>query len=143
MTGIEAVGLVLGVLPLMISTAEHYEDVFRPFKRYLRYAPELRLYQQQLGAQKTIFRNECQKLLSMLIDRGTAKDMLKESSHHLWEDHDLNRRMNEQLGDSGSTCKSIVDLIGAKLKEVEQETESFGLAIQQSIPVSFQRNYSF
>jgi hypothetical protein len=83
MTGVEAAGLLLGVLPLMISAAEHYDDISRPFRRYLKFAPELKLYQHQLCTQKTIFRNECQKLLSMLIDRQTAKDMLKESKHYL------------------------------------------------------------
>jgi hypothetical protein len=55
MSGMEAVGLVLGILPLIISAAEHYEDAFKPFKRYKKFAPELQLYQQQLGTQKTIF----------------------------------------------------------------------------------------
>jgi hypothetical protein len=81
MTGVEAAGFVLGVLPLMISAAEHYEDVFRPFKRYRKFAPELELYQQQLGTQKTIFRNECHLLLATLTNRQTAKEMLREGKH--------------------------------------------------------------
>jgi hypothetical protein len=84
MTGVEAAGFVLGVLPLMISAAEHYEDVFRPFNRYRKFAPELELYQQQLGTQKTIFRNECHLLLATLTNRQTAKEMLREGKHPSW-----------------------------------------------------------
>jgi hypothetical protein len=48
MTGVEAAGFVLGVLPLIISAAKHYKDVFKPFNRYRKFAPELELYYQQL-----------------------------------------------------------------------------------------------
>lgn len=136
MTGVEAAGLVLGVLPLLISAAEHYEDVFRPFKRYRKYAPELKLYQQQLETQKTIFRNECHLLLATLTGSQTAKGMLKESKHPSWVDLELDARFGRQLGDSGSTCKTIIELIRGKLEEIEEETEKFGFVIQQSTPVS-------
>jgi hypothetical protein len=135
MAGVEAAGFVLGILPLIISTAEHYEDVFRPFERYRKFAIELDLYQQQLRTQKTIFRNECRLLLATLTNRQTVKDMLKEGKHPSWEDPDLNERFSIQLGDSGAACKNIINLIQGKLKEVEEKTENFGSVIQQSIPV--------
>jgi hypothetical protein len=135
MTGVEAAGFVLGVLPLMISAAEHYEDVFRPFNRYRKFAPELELYQQQLGTQKTIFRNECHLLLATLTNRQTAKDMLRECKHFSWNDPDLNERFSRQLGDSGVACKNIISLMRGKLGEIEEKTESFGLVLQQSFPV--------
>jgi hypothetical protein len=135
MTGVEAAGFVLGVLPLMISAAEHYEDVFRPFNRYRKFAPELELYQQQLGTQKTIFRNECHLLLATLTNRQTAKEMLREGKHPSWEDLDLDERFSKQLGDSGVACKNIIDLMRGKLGEIEEKTESFGLVLQHSFPV--------
>jgi hypothetical protein len=138
MTGVEAAGFVLGVLPLMISAAEHYEDVFRPFKRYRKFAPELELYQQQLGTQKTIFRNECHLLLASLTNRQTAKEMLREGKHPSWEDPDLNQRFSRQLGDSEAACKNTITLVQVRLKEVEEKTESFGSVVQQSIPVRLQ-----
>jgi hypothetical protein len=138
MAGVEAAGFVFGILPLIISAAEHYEDVFRPFERYRKFATELDLYQQQLGTQKTIFRNECCLLLATLINRQTAKDVLREGKHPLWEDPDLNERFSIQLGDSGAACKNLIYLMQEKLKEVEERTESFGSVIQQSIPVRLQ-----
>jgi hypothetical protein len=137
MSGAETVvGLVLGILPLLISTAEHYETILRPFRRYRRYAPELLLYQKQLGTQKTIFRNECMLLLTTLTDNHTAKLMLKESNHPSWTDTDLDESFAQQLGDSGNACKTLIDLIDETLKAVEEEAENFGLIIQESIPVS-------
>ena len=37
MLGAEGLGVILGILPLLISAAEHYEDVFRPLKRFKRF----------------------------------------------------------------------------------------------------------
>jgi hypothetical protein len=141
MTGIEAAGLVLGVLPLMISAAEHYEDVVRPFKRYRKFAPELELYQQRLETQKTIFRNECHLLLATLTNRQTAKDMLRESKHPSWEDPDLNEKFSRQLGDSGAACTNIINLMQGKLKEIEEKTKSFESVMKQSIPVGSQSSF--
>jgi hypothetical protein len=136
MSGVEAVGLVLGILPLVISAAEHYEDAFKPFKRYLKYAPALQNYRELLATQRSIFRNECQWLLAAITDSQMARGMLKESRHPSWVDSELDERFSRQLGDSGSACKTIIDLIREKLKEVEEEAERFGLAIEQSVPVS-------
>lgn len=45
------VGLVLGVLPLLVSTAEYYDDVFRPFRRYMRLSKELKNSSKNFRAQ--------------------------------------------------------------------------------------------
>jgi hypothetical protein len=87
MSGFEVVGVVLGVLPLLISTAEHYNDVFKPFKRFKRCAPELELYQQQLKTQMMIFLNQCQLLLTSLAGRESAKEMLQAKYHTSWNDN--------------------------------------------------------
>jgi hypothetical protein len=136
MSGVEALGLVLGIVPLMISAAEHYEDVFRPFKRYRRFAPELDIYRQLLGAQKTIFRNECRLLLASLTGGQRASEMLKQKSHASWSDSILDERLSEQLGDSAEACLDVIGIMKAKLAVVEEEAASFASVIQQSLPVS-------
>ncbi len=135
MSGLEVVGVVLGVLPLLISAAEHYEDVFKPFKRFKKCAPELELYQQQLKTQRTIFMNQCQLLLTALTGRESAKDMLREKDHPSWNDNILKEKLAEQLGNSTEACEATVKLIAQKLKSIEEDAESFGVILQESIPV--------
>ena len=45
MTGIKVAGLVLGVLPILISALEHFDNVGRPFSRYRNFTPEVRRFQ--------------------------------------------------------------------------------------------------
>jgi hypothetical protein len=135
MSGVEALGIVLGVLPLLISAAEHWDNVLRPFKRYRKFAPELDEFQQQLKTQKTIFRNECCLLLSVLASHDTAKYMLQQPRHPLWMDKEFDNNFALQLGDSGEACESTIIAIKLKLKELEAKAENFGTILQQ-IPVS-------
>jgi len=136
MSGAETVvGLVLGILPLLISTAEHYDQILRPFKRYKNYATELGQFQKQLKTQKAIFYNECMLLLTQLTDNQTAQLMLKENNHPSWTDPDLEENFGKQLGDSGNACKDLVEQIEETLNAVEKEADSCGL-IQKEIPVS-------
>lgn len=135
MSGSEVVGVVLGVLPLLISAAEHYEDVFKPFRRFKKCAPELEMYQQQLKTQKMIFLNQCQLLLTALTNRESAKEMLREKDHPSWRDDALKRRIADQLGNSREACEATVQLIAGKLKSIEEDVESFGIILQESIPV--------
>ncbi|KAL5330467.1 hypothetical protein ACEPPN_003995 [Leptodophora sp. 'Broadleaf-Isolate-01'] len=141
MSGFEAAGLVLGILPLLISAAEHYDNVLRPFKCYKKFGGELKIHRTELLAKKAIFRNECHILLGTLTDHDTAADMLRERKHACWLDSGLDERFAQQLGDSGSACKDIIMLIQDKLRVIEEETEKFGLEIQRSIPV-FTTDYS-
>lgn len=136
MSGAEVVSLVLGVLPLIISAAEHYEDVFKPIKRYRNFAPEVKLFQQAVGTQKTIFRNECHLLLATLTSRQMARAMLKEHTHPSWIDPELDEKFASQLGESGSACKCIVTTIEINLQEIEGEIDSYGKILQESNQVS-------
>lgn len=137
MSGAEAVaGLVLGVLPLLIAAADHYEDIFRRFARYRKYAQEVSKLHRVLEAQKTIFRNECQHLLTSITDWEVANRMLEEPCHPFWADRTMNQNFARQLGSSGNACAATVGLIEEKLKEIDRESEGFSSVISDSQKVS-------
>jgi hypothetical protein len=136
MSGVEtAVGFVLGVLPLLISAAEHYEDVARPFKRYKRFTNELKKFQQELLGHKTVFRNDCLLLLAHATSLETAHEILQEHSHPLRIDLDLNKKVSDQLGQSRDACRSTISLIMEELDAIENESQKFEL-IAAEVPVS-------
>lgn len=135
MTGLKDSDLVSRVLPTMISTAELYEKVFRPFKHYTQFFPKLELFQRQLRTQKTIVRNECTLLLATIIDRQTARTMLKEPKHCLWFDELLDKRLVTQLQDLGVPFHSTICRIRKKLDDLEGETINLPFAVDK-LPVS-------
>ncbi|KAL3418591.1 hypothetical protein PVAG01_10307 [Phlyctema vagabunda] len=134
MSGLEVPGLVFGVLPLLISAAVHYEDVFKPFRRFKNFTTELDLYRIRLEVQKTIFLNQCQLLLAGLVGKGSAKAMISEKGHPYWKDDTMNRKLVERLGKSKESCQATIEMISQKLKIIEEDAESFGSTIQYSLP---------
>jgi hypothetical protein len=119
------VGLVLGVLPLLISAAEHYDDVVRPFKRYRQFSTELKHFQLEFLGHKTVFRNECLLLLASITDRDTASEMMAEREHPHWLSLELNKKLSDQLGSSQEACQSTIGLIMEELVGIERDTASF------------------
>jgi hypothetical protein len=132
---VEAVGLVLGALPLLISAAEHYEDVFKPFHRYRNYAPEVDRFRRQLKTQKAIFRTECRHLLDGLVDPETINQMLDNRKHPLRDESDLRERFSRHLGDSCEACEATAESINETLKVLEDKAQMFSNAVQE-LPVS-------
>ena len=137
MSGAETViGLVLGVLPLLVSTAEHYDSVFRPFRRYRRFSKELKQFQQEFLAHKTVFHNECLLLLSTFTRPETANKILRESDHPLRADLELNKKLSDQLGASREACYGIISRIKDELDSIDRESQGFKLATLEEITVS-------
>lgn len=125
----EGISISLGILPLLISALEHYEDVFRPFQRYRDFSPELARFQRQLLAQKTIFRSQCQLLLAPLTGAEMTTMMLNGKGHHMWDSDDLAGRLKSHLGHSAEACIATMMEMEEQLHEIQEKAQEF-------IPVS-------
>lgn len=140
MSGVETVvGLTLGVLPLLISAAEHYDDCLRPFIRYRNFAKEADRFRHLLGIQKTIFRNQCRILLEEIIEHDVATTMLNGPSganHPLWSDVELEKDLCKLLGDSRETCITTIEMIEERLRYIECESRDIETTIDQDSQVS-------
>ena len=126
MSGVEAAGLVLAVLPLMISAIEDYEATFRPFVTYCRYANELRSFRAGLGTQKQLFQNHCIILLSRIEAEGLLEDRPGLKSR--WNSNDisgadivLEEKLMNYLGSNYDTCFSLITTIEETLYGIQEE----------------------
>ena len=131
MSGIEAAGLALTILPLMLSAAKGYDNVLGPFLRYKRFAKQAKRYSKELDVQRTIFRNECRNLLEEVIEHDAASGMLELLTKETWSDCQLNDRLLEQLGDSKQACIKIVELIEDRLQDIDGDNNEFGAMVAQ------------
>ena len=123
---------VLGLLPLIISAAEHYNDCFHPFRRYRKFGAEVDRFQQQLKIQKTIFRNQCRILLENVTRDDAAASMLGERSHTLWADPETEQQLADYLKDSRDACVSTLQLIEERLKDVEEESQGLSAILDEN-----------
>jgi hypothetical protein len=124
-------GLVLGVIPLLISAVENWEVTFQPFVTYRRHAKEAQRFTAKLEAQRAIFNNECQLLL-LAVGQNLA-DILRDPNHSARSDEQLSKRFQELLGSSYATCVLTLTLINDTLNEITEETKGFGDLIEKKV----------
>lgn len=126
MSGIEGIGIALGVLSLLVSSIGHYEDVFRPFQRYKDFAPEVSRFQRRLLGQKTYFRSQCQLLLIPLTDAETTNSMMNEKQNHrMWRSPELAQRLKTSLGQSAEACMATMAEMEKQLKTMQENTQNY------------------
>lgn len=135
------VGLTLAVLPLLISAAEHYEDILQPFVRYRNFSSKVDRFQQHLRIQRTIFRNECRILLESVVEHDIALRMLEDRDHPQWLDQSVDNRLLKQLDSSKDACITIITQIQEQLRNVEKDSQEFEAAVLQSGQVSVRARY--
>lgn len=125
MSGVEALGLLLEIVPLLISAIEHYDDVLRPIHRYREYTTKSQRFCDELETQRIVFQAECQLLLGELVGPATAQKMLCSSEHPLWRDKTFCKSFEDRLGSLGLTCSSIISRVESTLREIDQIFQSF------------------
>ena len=143
MSGVETtVGLALGVLPLLISAAEHYDDCLRPFIRYKHFAKEADRFLDSLGIQKVIFRNQCRILLEEIIEHDVASSILNGRSglnHPSWSDIELEEQLAQLLGESRDACITTIEVIQDRLRDINSESQDLAATLGQSSRVIYPR----
>lgn len=129
MSGAEVAGLLLGAIPLVIEGYDRSEKAFAAFDTYRHYPKELTKLQAKLGAQKTVFRNNCINLLSTISnDRKKVYAMLSEPSHIGWQDDDMHLTLAsriEALDESFTSCQRTMEQIYEALQNISREVEAF------------------
>lgn len=136
MSGIEAAGLALGVLPLLIAAAEHYDTCLRPIARFREFGTKARKLQTLLDIQRRIFRNHCRILLEGVIEHDVAVRMLDLVGHSFWSDVGLAADLDKLLGQSKDACSEIIEIIESQLRHIEDESHDLETTIEQETTVS-------
>lgn len=135
----EAAGVTLAILPLLIAAAENYKQVCqRPFSRYQKFSKEVRKYMVLLDTEQTLYRGLCEALLREVVDKDDTKSMLKGTDHILWSSPSVEASMCRTLGDTKQACINIVVLIGQTLEETDNERQKLLGALKRESRVRVQ-----
>lgn len=97
MSGVEAAGLVLGAIPLVVIGLENYIKGVATIKRYFRYRLELESLLRALTTEYDIFRNTCEALLDGVVRQQKMVMLLKHPGGDLWKDPVIERKLKDRL----------------------------------------------
>ena len=120
MSGIEAAGLVLGAIPLLISAAEHYREGFEPLKEFWKFETEFQSFVEELEVQDKIFSNNIEKLIQPYV---TDKEMhaIINDRNSMIVNPQLERNVQKRLADSYKAYMSVVKKVNAIVTALQDQ----------------------
>jgi len=99
MSGFEVAGVVLGVLPLIISALEDYGEGINTIKSMIAYKELVANLVLDFQIETRSFERGCEKLLARLqIPSDEVEELLKSPKGKNWNDPALDARIQELLG---------------------------------------------
>ncbi|KAL3477293.1 hypothetical protein BJX99DRAFT_257548 [Aspergillus californicus] len=102
-TGIEATGLILALLPLLVNQLDNYVQGLETLKGFTakRYRMELDTYAGNLGAQQSIFLNTLEQALTGVIDdEDEIREWMRCPDADNWKQTAVHDMLQERLGRS-------------------------------------------
>lgn len=133
MSGVEVVGLFLGVLPVVIEAVKAYHTTCEKIQIFRHYSREVERILKQFRVRQRMFLNECHLLLQLVVDDDGTKAMLGDFEHSLWRDKDLNNQLNNYLSDSYKSCKDIMEDTQTILEDVGEELRCFDVITSEKL----------
>jgi hypothetical protein len=100
-TGVEAAGIVIAILPLVVNQLDAYVQGLETIKtfRTKRYRRELESYLTRLGTQQAIFLNTLEHLLEDIADSDDEiRDLIGNPAGTSWQDPVFQERLHKRLG---------------------------------------------
>jgi hypothetical protein len=140
MSGVEAVSLALAAIPLIIDAFDHSKKTIQAFSTYRGYPKEVKKLESKLGAQKTVFRNNCINLFSTLTDDPQiVQDMFSARPlHGLWSKGHLTQILTyhlDSLDQTFDSCQQTMEQISQALQAISNDTERFNAVLDRNLEV--------
>ncbi|KAH7074704.1 hypothetical protein BKA63DRAFT_414714 [Paraphoma chrysanthemicola] len=112
MSGIEAAGLVLGCLPLIIQGIESYNEGLDPIKSFVRWERELPQFIRKLRNQHVHYATTIRILFEPITSEVELAEMMSSpGSGEIWKRKDMAEKLQERLQESYQAYQgTIVDI---------------------------------
>lgn len=119
MSGIEAVGLVLGAIPLAAKAFKVYAESVSTVGRYRKYKHILRDLYQEIDSERIEYLNTCELLLDGIVDDNAQKTrLLQNPGGDEWQGSELEGRLKRRLAGSYETYMKIIENMNNTVKEI-------------------------
>ncbi|KAK0742062.1 hypothetical protein B0T21DRAFT_448810 [Apiosordaria backusii] len=125
MSGLEVVGVVLGVFPIVIKVLENYQDGYDTLRDFAHFRREFTHLVNELNREQIIFRQQVEATLRSITDSEfELKEMMDNAQSERWKSRDLHYRLKRKLCGDGeydnyqSSLKAIHDNLSGMAKRL-------------------------
>lgn len=120
MSGIEVLGIVLAVTPLIISGLEHYAGGVEAIKVIRHYGHEFHDVARRLTAEHVAFRNTLTILLNECVDVAVQKALMEDVTGAVWSGGEVEQALRHRLKVSYTSYIECVESIHKALNKFRQ-----------------------
>jgi hypothetical protein len=117
-TGVEAAGLVLGAIPLIISALENYENLSAPTNAFIHWKRHLGRLIRELYSIHTSYEQAVRLLLKPFADLADQTTMMEDPQSKLWREGDVANGLRERLGPVYGPFIITIDEVSEILVEI-------------------------
>jgi hypothetical protein len=139
MSGIEVAGILLGVIPLVISALEHYAEGISTIHKWWRYKRELASLKRILDAEYVRYLNTCEELLSGIVPDATLAALLDFPGGPGWQDSEIERKLRSRLRTSFTSYLNTVtdmnDVMEILMSKLELDPNGKASSVHWTISV--------
>lgn len=114
----EIAGLVLAVVPLLISALEHYEDAIAPSVAFLRWRQQLPKVIRDLYMGHTSYEQNIRLLLDQSTSKEQLSEMVSDPNCVHWKSEDLVDALQDRLGTAYEPCMSTINEIAGIMTDI-------------------------
>jgi hypothetical protein len=141
MSGFEIAGIVLALVPLALEGYDRSWRVFEVFSIFKQYPREVDILEAKLGAQRTIFRNNCIDLLTAITkDRVKVQEVIDQPSSKVARQGlviaSLYQNRVDALDESFVACRRTIEEIHHTLELLCLQLETFRVEVGRKQEVS-------
>jgi hypothetical protein len=121
MSGFEVAGIILGVLPVVVSCAQHYRKGLEPLDEWYHFQTRFIEFIHSIRHQEMKFRRNVVELLRPMLDNEQELQALIRNLHHpRWSDGSLNDAFDKRLGEERDRFVYTLGEMGAVMKDLEK-----------------------
>ncbi|KAH8716761.1 hypothetical protein GQ44DRAFT_810836 [Phaeosphaeriaceae sp. PMI808] len=109
MAGIEAAGLALGAIQVILEAIRGYRRTYDHIQNFKHAEKQLSIIDAQFCVCRLNFLTECRLLLDLVLSDPTlSQEMVTNTQHHRWQDDTIEQQLTSLLQNNVSACTTIV-----------------------------------
>ena len=121
MSGFEAAGVVLAILPLVIEAVKGYQEGLDPLTTLLypgKYRRELRSIDRRIRIQRDLYECSLSRMLSPQFTGQEIQDLLSQPNGILWQRPEIVRKCRQALCTTHTGCIIVIEDIRKTVEEL-------------------------
>ncbi|KAH8726119.1 hypothetical protein GQ44DRAFT_771685 [Phaeosphaeriaceae sp. PMI808] len=120
-TGIEAAGLVLGSIPLILASLQFYAEGIGVTVRYWKYREEVNSLVVELRAENSLYINTINMLLIGVVDNKDMAIFLAHPGGDQWKEPEFDQKIQRRLGNSYTSYIETIHQLTTTMERSQEQ----------------------